>query len=422
MSDFFQNGIITTLHNLSDRPIEALEAELTAFSEQRPMALVLPCLYSELATPALEKIVTELAQVPYLKEIIIGLDQADERQYQHALEYFSVLPQSHHVLWNDGPRMRAIQSKLSAEGLEPGARGKGCNVWYCFGYVQALGNTEAVALHDCDITTYDRSLLARLIYPVANPQFAYEFCKGYYARLGSQKLNGRVSRLLVSPLIRTMKNLSDGHPYLDYLDSFRYPLAGEFAMRADVLTDLRIPSDWGLEVGILSEMYRNYSTNRLCQVEIADNYDHKHQSLSAEDASQGLSRMSLDITKALFKKLATYGVVFDPGSVRTAKACYYRIALDLIESYANDAVINGLTLDRHAEEQAVELFASNILKAGEAFLEGGEESPFIPSWNRVTSVYRDVFADLLDAVAEDRADVLSARHDAEGGSEARAVA
>jgi glucosyl-3-phosphoglycerate synthase len=139
-------------------------------------------------------------------------------------------------------------------------------------------------------------------------------------------------------------------------------------------------------------------------VEIADHYDHKHQDLSAEDASKGLSRMSLDISKALFKKLATYGVVFDPGSIRTAKACYYRIALDLIESYANDALINGLSLDRHAEEQAVELFAANILKAGEAYLEGGEESPFIPSWHRVTSVYESVFQDLLDAEALDRAD------------------
>ncbi len=404
MSDFFQNGIITTLHNLSNRPVDDLEKELSAFAEQRPMSLVLPCLYSELAQPALAKIVAELAEVPYLKEIVIGLDQATETEYHHALEYFSVLPQRHHVLWNDGPRMKAIQTKLGLEGLEPGARGKGCNVWYCFGYVQALGTTEAVALHDCDITTYDRSLLARLIYPVANPQFSYEFCKGYYARLGNEKLNGRVSRLLVSPLIRTMKQLADGHPYLDYLDSFRYPLAGEFAMRVDVLTDLRIPSDWGLEVGLLSEMYRNYSTNRLCQVEIADNYDHKHQDLSAEDASRGLSRMSLDIAKALFKKLATYGVVFDMGAIRTAKACYYRIALDLIESYANDAAINGLQLDRHAEEQAVELFASNILKAGEAYLGGGDESPFIPSWHRVTSVYKDVFPEMLSAVAQDRAD------------------
>ena len=37
-----------------------------------------------------------------------------------------------------------------------------------------------LAIHDCDIVTYDRSLLARLLYPVAHPQFNYEFCKGYY--------------------------------------------------------------------------------------------------------------------------------------------------------------------------------------------------------------------------------------------------
>ena len=104
----------------------------------------------------------------------------------------------------------------------------------------------------------------------------------------------------------------------------------------------------------------------------------------------------------MFKKLATYGVVFETGTIRTAKACYYRIALDLIESYANDAAMNGLTLDRHSEEQAVELFATNILKAGASYLEGGEEIPFLPSWHRVTSVYGDVYGDLLEAVAADR--------------------
>ena len=199
-----------------------------------------------------------------------------------------------------------------------------------------------------------------------------------------------------------MKRVAPGLPYLDYLDSFRYPLAGEFAMDFDVLGDLRIPSDWGLEIGLLSEMFRNYATNRICQVEVADSYDHKHQPLSPEDASLGLSRMSLDIAKALFKKLATFGVVFEAGTIRTAKACYYRIALDLIESYANDAAMNGLHLDRHAEEQAVELFAANILRAGEAYLEGGGETPFIASWNRVKGAYPDVFADMRAAVAEDR--------------------
>lgn len=401
MSDFFQNGIITTLHNLADRPIEDLEAQLALFARDRPMTLVLPCLYSELAQPALKNILAELSKARYLSHIVIGLDRANKSQYIEALHYFSVLPQRHTVLWNDGPRLGQIQDKLRGLGLAPGELGKGCNVWYCFGYVQAVGEAKAVALHDCDITTYDRGLLARLLYPVAHPRFNYEFCKGFYARVAQGKLNGRVSRLLVSPLIRTMKKVTGQHAYLDYLDIYRYPLAGEFSMQIDVLKDLRIPSDWGLEIGVLSEVFRNYSTNRLCQVEVADRYDHKHQPLSEQDVSSGLSRMSMDISKSMFRKMATFGTVFDMGTVRTIKASYLRVALDLIESYASDAEINGLHLDRDAEERAVEMFASNLLKAGESFLNSGEDTPYIPSWNRVTSVYPCVFNDLQAAVSQD---------------------
>lgn len=404
MTDFFQNGIITTLHNLCDRPLPAIEAELREFSQRRPMTLVLPCLYSELAQPALSRIVDELKGADYLTQIVIGLDRANAEQYAHALEFFSQLPQDHVVIWNDGPRMGTLQDKLASFNLAPTELGKGCNVWYCFGYVQAVGLAKAVALHDCDIVTYERVMLARLLYPIANARFNYEFCKGYYARIAGGKLNGRVSRLLVSPLIRTMKKVVGPQPYLDYLDSFRYPLAGEFSMHVDVLKDLRIPSDWGLEIGVLSEVYRNYSTNRLCQVEVADNYDHKHQELSPEDSSSGLSRMSLDISTSLFRKLATIGCVFDRGTVRSVKAAYLRIALDLIESYANDAAINGLKLDRDAEERAVELFAANLLRAGESFLESGDETPFIPTWNRVTSAYTNVYDDFKAAVAADMAE------------------
>jgi len=31
-----------------------------------------------------------------------------------------------------------------------------------------------------------------LIYPVANPAFNYQFCKGFYARVADGKINGRV--------------------------------------------------------------------------------------------------------------------------------------------------------------------------------------------------------------------------------------
>ena len=404
MGDFYQNGIITTLHNLSDRPLVELERELVEFSHKRPMGLILPSLFSELEGTALPAILDELVQVPYLSEVVIGLDRADQQQYCQALEFFGRLPQQHRVLWNDGPRLQALDQQLQALDLAPKELGKGRNVWYCMGYTLASGRTESVALHDCDILTYNRSLLARLIYPVAHPRFNYEFCKGFYARVADGKINGRVSRLLVTPLLRALKKTLGDMEYLEYMDSFRYPLAGEFSFRRDVLNDILIPSDWGLEIGVLSEMYRNYANNRLCQADIADIYDHKHQELSAQNEEGGLSKMSIDISKALFRKLATRGVTFNTETFRSLKATYYRIALDFVETYHNDAVMNGLTLDIHSEEKAVELFAENIMKAGESFLDRPMERPFIPSWNRVISAVPDVLEQLRDAVEADHAE------------------
>ncbi len=401
MADFYQNGIITTLHNLSRRPVEAIEEELRGFSKSRPMSLILPSLFSELEGEALPNIVEQLKGADYLSEIVIGLDRADEEQYRHALSFFDKLPQHHRVLWNEGPRLKALDAELQALNLAPKELGKGRNVWYCMGYTLASNRSESVALHDCDIVTYDRELLARLIYPVANPRFNYEFCKGFYARVADGKINGRVCRLLVTPLLRALKKIFGELEYLQYMDSYRYSLAGEFSFRKDVLNDIRIPSDWGLEIGVLSEMHRNYANNRLCQVDIADIYDHKHQDLSLENEQGGLSKMSIDISKALFRKLATQGKTFNTETFRSIKATYFRIALDFIETYHNDAVMNGLTLDIHQEEKAVELFAQNIMKAGDAFLERPMETPFIPSWNRVISAVPDILERLAEAVEAD---------------------
>lgn len=401
MGDFYQNGVITTLHNLRQRSVEDLEDDLLSFRKERPMALILPSLYSELEGEALPKIIEELKQVRYIDEIIIGLDQANEEQYRHALKFFGELPQQHRVLWNDGPELSKIQDELTAVNLAPLTPGKGKNVWNCIGFLLAATNAEAVALHDCDIVTYERGLLARLLYPIANPQFNYEYCKGYYSRIADAKLNGRASRLFVGPLLTSLEKVFGGSRYLSYMNSFRYPLAGEFSMRRDVLNDLRIPSDWGLEVGLLSEMHRNYANRVSCQVDIADRYDHKHQDLSVSDETSGLSRMSIDIAKSIFRKMATQGTLFTSESFRSLKATYYRTALDYVDAYHSDAVMNGLGFDIHKEEQSVELFAENIIKAGEVYLERPMETPFIPSWTRVRSAIPDILDRIARAVETD---------------------
>ncbi|WP_071674050.1 glycosyltransferase family protein [Nioella nitratireducens] len=401
MADFHQNGNITTLHNLRTRPLDDLTLELKTYAATRKITLILPCLYSELEGPALSNILDELAEVPYLHRIVIGLDQATGDQFRQAKAYFARLPQNHMVIWNDSPRMLALGARLVELGLAPQEPGKGKNVWTCIGYLLACADSAVMAIHDCDIVTYDRDMLARLVYPVVNPSFSYQMAKGFYPRIGDGKLNGRVTRLLVSPLLIALKRVIGDRDYLDYLRSFRYPLSGEFAMRTHVLAELRIPSDWGLEIGVLSEAWRNLAPKSVCQVEISDAYDHKHQELSPEDASKGLSRMSTDICKAIFRKLAADGTVFTQNIFRTLKATYYRSALDLLDGYYTDAKMNGLSIDRHSEEKNIELFAENILRAGQVFLDNPHETPFIPTWSRVHSADIDFLSDLRAAAAAD---------------------
>ncbi len=385
MSEFSQNGVVATLHDFSNRNLKDLEQDLKKFSKDRKMELILPCLYSELEGNALPNIVNEISKTNYLNHIIIGLDRANEDQAKTAWKFFKKLNCAFTILWNDGPNLLKLDKELKNYNLAPQELGKGRNVWYCLGMAIARGEARSIAFHDCDILTFDRRLLAKLFYPVVNPLFNFEFCKGYYPRVAEGKMNGRVSRLLVTPLLTAMEKTVGHNDYLDYMKAFKYPLAGEFSFRRNLMADMRIPCDWGIEIGILSEMYRNQASNRICQVDLADTYDHKHQDLSIDDQTKGLSKMSIDIIKTLIKKLATQGNSFSLETFRSIKATYYRTALDMIDIYRSDALMNGLKYDSHMEEKAVELFALNIMKAGESFFENPMDTPFIPTWSRVNS-------------------------------------
>ena len=399
--DFQQNRSITTLHDLGLRTLAQKEEDLRIYSGYRPMELVLPCLYSEIAGPALASIIDHLACVDYLSHITIGLDKATKSEFEVAKKFFKRLKVPHTIIWNDGPSLTALRQALEDNGLEMGEQGKGRNVWTCIGHVIARGKAEVVGFHDCDILTYDRDLLANLFLPLANPNFEFEFCKGYYARVADGKLNGRVVRLLLAPLLASLRATLGASDYLDYMESFRYPLSGEFSLRKSLLRDLRVPSDWGLEVGLLSEVHRNQATNRICQAEICGIYDHKHQSLSVENKDRGLSRMSTDIVKSLIRKLAIQGYSFSNETLRSIKASYYRFALDAIDKYKADAAYNALEIDLNSEEKAVELFAENVMRAGENFAYQPMAIPFMPTWSRVSSACPDFLYRLRVAIEED---------------------
>ena len=403
MSDFFQTGAIATLHRLGKPNVQRLEQELQEYSHETPIALVLPCHVKELGRRALRLILRELKTVTYLKQIVIGLDGATRpRDFETARAFFRQLPQSHALVWNDGPRLRRLYQKLEEAELSAGQPGKGRNVWMCFGYTLASEQARMVAVHDCDIVTYNRELPARLCYPVAHPSLGFDFCKGYYARV-SDRLNGRVMRLMVTPILRALKTILGPHPFLVYMDTFRYPLAGEFSLDVDLVRRLRVPYDWALEVGVLSEVFRNAAPRAICQSELCENYDHKHQELSPRDSDRGLNKMATDIARSLFRRMAAEGIKLDSGLLNTLLSAYVRQAEDTLRFYSADSAINGLCFCRHEEEKAVTTFVRSIQTAGRSFLDDPLWSPLISNWNRVQSALPNFFDELKEAVRLDNA-------------------
>jgi glucosyl-3-phosphoglycerate synthase len=400
MADFYQTGVVATLHRLGVTKIDQLERDLERFTVAEPVALVLPCLIDELDRPALPRIVDHLRRVRYLDTVVVSLGRASEEGLARARDLFASARQRVRIIWLDGPRVKATLDPVREAGLLPAENGKGFACWVAYGLVLAEARCHVLAVHDCDIVTYDRELLARLCYPVVHPSLGFEFAKGYYARV-SDRMNGRVTRLFMTPLLRSLQVVVGRQPLLVYLDSFRYALAGEFAMKADLARVNRIPSDWGLEVGMLAEVHRNCALKRICQTELCANYDHKHQAVSADDQSKGLLRMCTDIAQNLIRTLAAEGIVFTEGVFQTLLVQYIRMAQDTITRYHADAAINGLAFDRHDEESMVTVFSGALRLACERFLADPLGAPLIPNWNRIVSAVPDFLEQLRVAVDED---------------------
>jgi glucosyl-3-phosphoglycerate synthase len=400
VGDFYQSNTISTFHWHDTVPLPELEKRLERLARHQRLSLVLPALYAEFEGKALPRIVAELEGAIYLHDIVLVLGRADRKQFQAAHDVMRRLPEPVNILWVDSPRIQDVLRTIEENDLYIGEDGKGRSVWLAYGYVLGRGTSEVIAVHDCDILSYERGLLARLVYPLMDLNLAFEFSKGYYARI-TDRMYGRVTRLFVSPLIRALIELIGHEPFLVYLDDFRYPLSGEIALTTDLARLNRIPAGWGLEVGTLAEVYRNTSPKRVCQVDLAVNYEHKHQPLSPDDPKKGLLKMCIDISGSIFHTLASEGIVFGDGFFRSLEVAYLRTAQDTIVKYAGDAAINGLKFDRHAEGLAVETFLQGLRLGGESFMVEPTGGAQIPNWNRVADALPEIQEQLVAAVEAD---------------------
>ena len=396
-----QQNEITTLHELCVDKNKLIKSVSDAAAE-RPVSVIMPMLFREIKSDALKTIVKGLNKCTYLNEIVIPLAAKNENEFRQVKRFFSDLKIPNLIMWCNGPKVEKLLNELKLEGLNfIKYKGKGRDVWLAMGIASI--KSYAFALHDADVLHYDEMIPTKLLYPIIEPELDFKFNKGYYARVNLEKriIYGRVFRLFLHPLLRAfVDNIGYETNFVRFLRSFRYPISGEFALTSDLARDVDLPGDWGIEIGIMSEMYRIVSLKKICQTDLGF-YDHKHQAVGTVD--KGLLKMTGDILKTLLRVLIEEDhIEISKEKMISLRVLYVRHARDSIRKYHADAHFNNLKYDRHIEETMVERFSQQIMNAGITYMRKPVGTR-IPDWLRTISARRKIREQLLDIVIADNA-------------------
>ncbi|MCW4025412.1 MAG: glucosyl-3-phosphoglycerate synthase [Candidatus Bathyarchaeota archaeon] len=376
---------------------ETLKNRLNELSDKYPSGVIIPIIGQDLESPALPKIIKGLNKCEYLKKVYIALSAADESEYNQTLKATSKIEIPCDVIWCNRPQVELILADLKKKGLDvTGLNGKGKDVWLTTGIASL--ELHAIAIHDADILTYSEAYPTKLLYTIVDPRLDFTFSKGYYARvnLENKKMYGRIYRLFINPLLAALqKKLDNRSTFIRYLQAFRYPLSGEMAIYTDLALNLRSPSDWGLEIGILAELYRNVSNKRICEVDLGF-FEHKHKAISHE----ALLKTAEDSFTTLLRTLTeTEGIDVSNAFLLSLEVIYRRFAQDRIRQYQADALCNSLDYDRHQEETTVDALSEVIVQAGKRYLQK-PTSAQLPDWLRILSAMPDAREKLREASME----------------------
>jgi glucosyl-3-phosphoglycerate synthase len=390
---------ITTLHDLHVNKTQLMK-HVSDIAVERPVTVVMPMLYNEIKSNALGNILKHLNKCTYLKEVIVPLAANNAKEFDHVKQFFSNLKIPKLIIWCNGPKITNLLTQLKSQGLDlTGYIGKGRDVWIALGIASI--ESYGIVIHDADIQSYDEMVPTKLLYPILEPELDFKFNKGYYARIDINKklMYGRVFRLFLYPLLRSFIDvLGDEPDFIRFLRSFRYPISGEFALTSDLARDLDIPYGWGIEIGVMAEIYRNIAMKRVCQTDLGF-YEHKHQEIG--DSTRGLVKMSGDIFKSLLRVLIEEDhIQISKSFLLSVRVLYHKNAQSCIKKYHADALFNGIKYDRHMEESMVEQFSNELITASNKYT----LEPIytrLPDWLRTISAKRKIGEELHKIVIED---------------------
>ncbi|MFB6186240.1 MAG: glycosyl transferase family 2, partial [Halobacteriaceae archaeon] len=303
-------------------------------------AIILPMTEREYADLATEHLLSELEPIN-IGQVVVPLRASNDKisSFNEWLTSFN-LPLT--IIWDKGPCLEALLENYDLDG----SIGKGRDIWLAIGVAQSY---DYIIFYDADTTSFKIQDIQKLLFPLNH---GYEFVKGYYARVEEDGLYGRLNRLFFTPVLSALDTEYD-HDFISYLQSFRYPLAGECSMTANQAKNIRLERQWGLEVGILNEVYDIANFEHSAQVDLGY-HRHDHRSISGPT---GLTEMSERVGDSLFRSLESRGFTIDYSDLRER---YQTQAKRLIRQYKMDALFNNLQYSESQEYHQIQEYKKAI--------------------------------------------------------------
>lgn len=162
------------------------------------------------------------------------------------------------------------------------ARGKGNALWSSL----IASSGDVVVWCDGDITSFTPDWIVRLVMPLlVDPELG--LVKASYERPSHLGGGGRTTELVARPLLSL---------FFPEIAELQQPLAGEYAGRRSMLEEIPFATGWGVEIGLLIDMFNRFGIESLGEVDLGTRL-HRHHKLetlaiqAAEVAATLLARL-----------------------------------------------------------------------------------------------------------------------------------
>jgi len=162
------------------------------------------------------------------------------------------------------------------------ARGKGNALWSSL--IASTG--DIVVWCDGDITSFTPDWIVRLVMPLLIDD-ELGLVKASYERPSHLGGGGRTTELVARPLLSL---------FFPEIAELQQPLAGEYAGRRTMLEEIPFATGWGVEIGLLIDMFERFGAESLGEVDLGTRL-HRHHKLetlaiqAAEVAATLMSRL-----------------------------------------------------------------------------------------------------------------------------------